>query len=48
MASDVALGEASASIRKEVLPFALEGFIIRTVLQCRVVLSEDVLREVSF
>lgn len=48
MASDIALGEAGASVRKQVVPFALEGFVIRTVLQCRIVLGEMVLREISF
>ena len=47
MASDVPLGEAGASVRKQVVPFALEGFIIRTVLQCRIILGEVVLREIS-
>lgn len=48
MASDVPFSEAGASVRKQVVPFALEGFIIRTVLQCRIVLGEMVLSEISF
>lgn len=48
MASDVAFGKAGASVRKEILPFALEGFIIRTVLQCGMVLNKEVLGKISF
>lgn len=48
MASDIAFGKAGASVRKEILPFALECFIIRTVLQCGMVLNKEVLGKISF
>jgi hypothetical protein len=39
MAGDIAFGKTSTSIGKKVLPFALEGFVVRMIVQRRIVFS---------
>jgi hypothetical protein len=47
VAGDIAFGKASASIGKKVLPFAFERFVVRMIVQRRIVLSHKFLGEVS-
>lgn len=43
MTGDVTLGEASTSVSKQILPFALENFVFCTIRKGRIVLDDEVL-----
>ena len=48
MASNIALCEASASIRKKVFPFPLERRVLVNIPKSRVVFYDELLRQVCF
>ena len=48
MASNIALCEASASIRKKVFPFPLERRVLVNISKSRVVFYDELLRRVRF
>ena len=48
VASDIAFGKPSASVREEVLPLSLERRILVNIPKRRVIFNNEILRQIGF
>ena len=48
VASDVAFGKPSASVREEVLPLSLERRILVNIPKRRIIFNNEILRQIGF